>query len=738
MLRYLHQLEGAPCSRTAVHVRAPPLGRPVLYEPSHVNSKPIVREEVEALLEIEAEPSGVGAGVGPCNGDARRGWEAIVEQEGLRVERWVPDPQDDPSDLLIMRCVLTLRGVAPDVAVQQLYDISQRSKWDDNITSIKLEDDSPTFTSEDGLLNEVLHMQSQALLGVLPACKLVQWRALVRPAGGNVSVWLMRNADVHTGEDQTMHDTNVTDRYDDEKWGFGTSCSWMPSIRPTRLRGLVFGHVVRSLVPNCEAMGSRIFTYMQTPASSAVQLLASRLATDLAVKICANYRSACLAAAASATADAAATPRSTRSMQCCRERSATSCPPQFYDLAEHDAETSASVSPVKDIGDSASKAAACDFLGTVDTKLVPAAEIMASRVQRQPHQKDPFTDRPSMRVTVRMHRNSGSSAREVDTPCVPVPRPSPLSTLVAADGADFSPNQVCQAHSCDEDRSLEHRNRSRVLRQRSRERLQTSMATVARRLNDVMQERGSLQLEAVPEESTPLELQRSQSSSNEKNRLAARADTCADFTCATQVAEQAQPSRRRFTLPKHGHTPNEAFSPSVQIDETNNTRCMQSASLSPSSASSLSMFSVTPWKVSEGSETASMISTAASSSASNDTVGPSHSDTQRFENDVHRKGRHKSPREAAEVIDNQRGAPISPQCYARSAMPGASRGRHTLGKAASQVHAQPSATELMRFCFPQELCQIPQHVSAVSRATPRCQPFTMSAGPRRVDETNEA
>jgi len=264
------------------------------------------------------------------------------------------------------------------------------------------------------------------------------------------------------------------------------------------------------------------------------------------------------------------------------------------------------------------------------------------------------------------------------------------------------------------------------------------MATVARRLNDVMQERGSLQLEAVPEESTPLELQRSQSSSNEKNRLAARADTCADFTCATQVAEQAQPSRRRFTLPKHGHTPNEAFSPSVQIDETNNTRCMQSASLSPSSASSLSMFSVTPWKVSEGSETASMISTAASSSASNDTVGPSHSDTQRFENDVHRKGRHKSPREAAEVIDNQRGAPISPQCYARSAMPGASRGRHTLGKAASQVHAQPSATELMRFCFPQELCQIPQHVSAVSRATPRCQPFTMSAGPLRVDATNEA
>lgn len=440
-----------------MHHRSPRGGcdaaSPLLFEPRRLAEQPIALDEFAVLLEIEAEPSGSGEG---------RGWETLAERDGLRLEQRRPALTDERgAELLVVRCSLTLPEVPPAVAVEHLYDLEKRAGWDRRLELLQREELAGLHPSRSGAgpSSEVLRIRTRPLLGILPACEVLQWRALARPAGA-FAAWLQRDADLDFEDDE---DAGTEEGAWPGGWGL------LPSWRPTRVTSVVEGHVVHALVPNCAAMGTRVCSYFQMVLPSmALQAMSGRLVVELARSASDDFRDACLAAVAAghvappawlpAEADVDCNPRSPRA-SARRRSSCDPSSPEFFDIASHDG------TPVKDAGRCSTPG--CDFLGSASSWLVPGAHSSAER--RAAAAARPRVLRPSL----------GDASLTVRVQALAV---EPCASAEAA-VADCSP---------------ERQRRASRVRDRSRDRERHRMASMAQKLNLEMT-RSTGTLEAVPE-----------------------------------------------------------------------------------------------------------------------------------------------------------------------------------------------------------------------------------------------
>lgn len=341
--------------------------RPLLFQPKRLAQQPIALDEFGKLLEIEAEPSGSGEG---------RGWETLSEGDGLRLERRTPAPTDETgAELLVVRCSLTLPEVPPSVAVESLYDLEKRAEWDHRLEVLQLEDLAGVHPSPSGAgpSSEVLRSCSRPLLGVLPACEVLQWRALTRPAG-TFAAWLQRDADLPLEDDE---DAGMEEGAWPAGWGL------LPSWGPIRMTNVTEGHVVRALVPNCAAMGTRVFSYFQVANPNLpLRAMAGGLLVELARSASSDFRDACLAAvAAGYIVSAAWLPAeecadfdpSSPCASARRRLSRDAASPEFFDIASHFDDST----PSKEAARCSSSG--CDFLGSASSWLVPGAQNSVER-----------------------------------------------------------------------------------------------------------------------------------------------------------------------------------------------------------------------------------------------------------------------------------------------------------------------------------------------------------------------
>jgi len=271
-------------AESASSAQLPP-GRPLVYEPGLVGADPISSEELDALLELEAEPD---AYDGPADGRPRRGWETVFASDSMRLEWWTPAPEDPESAVVIARCSLELDGVPPSVALHQFYDTGAWDEWDNRFTKIS-RTGKVAQAGHKAAMSEVLTMRLQPLMGLVPEMELAQWRALVHSPsepskahdvrnskkGAIEAAWLLRSALVERQSEavQQKH------RYD----------------------GIVEGHVLRKLVKNEREVGSHLYVYFQgfLPQLS-TRHMARNLAPVVVEPLCQSYVDACLLATAAA------------------------------------------------------------------------------------------------------------------------------------------------------------------------------------------------------------------------------------------------------------------------------------------------------------------------------------------------------------------------------------------------------------------------------------------------------
>lgn len=413
---------GTRTTSNALHV---PAGRPLIYEPQRVGSERIGLEELDGLLQIEAEASGIGQG--------NRGWKQVFECEGSVLEQWEPGPDDAESELVFFRAMLPLEGVPLDVSLAQMFDPVLRQRWDSQIGSARCVPSVKARTNSDDVQSDVVHFQTESLLGVFPVGECIMWRSLMKRDGGSMAAFLLRNAEIDVNTGEVVKDVDS---------------SWSSMVGPVRVRKLVYGHVFRSLDKTDESKGSRVFTYIQVKANTALQYAAPHLAESLAIGSRKEYRKACFAAM-------------TRMKPKLPKEINEVCEPddtEFYDIG----------SPTKK-----SEPPVVDFLGGVLGKVAPQDQHLRKKISRKEARKS--SGRSTMHAhaplrVVQLHRKNDEEIVQTEQ----------------------SPPEVTNDSS-------DRRNRTQRLRERGRAMRQDSMAEMSQRLTAVMHRRGSAETEDASE-----------------------------------------------------------------------------------------------------------------------------------------------------------------------------------------------------------------------------------------------
>eukprot|EP00931_Biecheleriopsis_adriatica_P064482 TRINITY_DN39256_c0_g1_i1.p1 TRINITY_DN39256_c0_g1~~TRINITY_DN39256_c0_g1_i1.p1 ORF type:complete len:699 (-),score=132.77 TRINITY_DN39256_c0_g1_i1:34-2130(-) len=475
--------------------RLPP-GRSLIFDPTCAE-EPITAKEIAALLELELE---TGCPVSCDEGGSGRGWVLTLEQEGLRLETWMPG-DGDTQEYLFMRSVLQLPDTPPELATNLLFDLALRKQWDSRLESFEL------LSSAEGGCEEVVHVRTRSSFGLLPASDAVHRRLIQRPCGDAAAVWLSRDA----GEG-TQPETDI----EESGWVDGL-CGWVGLGSSFRLRGAVVGHVVRNYSA-LSGEGSSVFTYLQMKATPAA-IMMSRFVPDIVQGLCGEYVAACKEHLALSRQEVVTSEF--------RRPSVT----EFYDLSARDEELFTERGSVVSCDMAAEtedrQAMACDFLGAAScSRLVPAASAFR-----------------------RKNRSKRSSVKPQQQQTAPLEsyRPSAGEGSV---GAATTPTTPCVAEGG-------RRRRSTLLRERSRERQRGSMESMAQRMGAAVKLRTQSNqthgLEVVPEEG--------EDSSQKAGQASCSADNSEDVepqAAATSSLEQVSlsdreeveaVSRRRFTLP---------------------------------------------------------------------------------------------------------------------------------------------------------------------------------------------
>ncbi|CAE7194850.1 unnamed protein product [Symbiodinium natans] len=279
---------------------------------------PIEEEEVLSLLELETQPTALGAGV-------HGGW--VVDGSEPSVEYWQDAPGAETSGTFSLRSFWVLPSITPAVATKLLYDVAYRKKWDNTVEMREDPSDDGAFKHHG---NDIVRFRTSSKFGALPSCYMLHGRLKKSPCGTAYSAWVSRDADEVLAE---------------KSQGF-------------RLERVVVGHVVRSQEDGC-----RIFTYVQMEATPVLKALGPELAPGLLRGWCSKFSRACRAELAEEA--------------CAKEvmkkpgQSDDRHVPEFFDMSAGD--ETGSLANSEPVPEATSHSAGLDFLGVVDNKkLVPA------------------------------------------------------------------------------------------------------------------------------------------------------------------------------------------------------------------------------------------------------------------------------------------------------------------------------------------------------------------------------